>query len=213
MPYRPQVHPRPVFAGQGQTHLASSAGLAVSAPIFVPNYNQASDSSLLFQSSPKGPTISYKPQQFSVPPPSPNSPTLSCQSDNSMIMSTANSSFVSPPPPSGPACAPGQAMPSAQQQQQLGMTIDSIQVLPPMFQPQPLMSPQPYMSPCVRYTSFPLQQTMFSLALPDGQPGHMKTGLVAGPPNAPSSGHSPAPAMQLCQPVPEVGVCSTKYLL
>lgn len=199
-----------MFAGQGhQTHLASSAGLAVSAPIFVPNYNQASDSSLLFQSSPKGPTISYKPQQFSVPPPSPNSPTLSCQSDNSMIMSTASSSFVSPPPPSGPACAPGQAMATGHQ---LGSSYDSVQVLPPMF-PQPLMAPQPYMSPCVRYTSFPLQQTMFSLALPDGQPGHLKAGLVAGPPAAPSSGHSPAPAMQLCQPVPEVGVCYTKYLL
>ena len=207
MPYRPQIHPRPVFAGPGQAHLSSSASLAVSAPIFVPNYSQASDTSLLFQSSPKGPTISYKPQQFSVPPPSPNSPTLSCQSDNSMIMSTANSSYVSPPPPSapGPACPPPG-------QPQMGMTIDSIQVLPPMFQPQPLMSPQPYMSPCVRYTSFPVQQTMFSLALPDAQSGQLKAGLVA-PPHGPSSGPSPAPTMQLCQPVPEVGVCSTKCLL
>ena len=186
---------------------AASLSLPVAAPVFVPNYNQASDTSLLFQSSPKGPTISYKPQQFSVPPPSPNSPTLSCQSDNSMIMSTTNSSFVSPPPPSvpGAACPPGQ--------QQLGMTIDSIQVLPPMFQPQPLMSPQPYMSPCVRYTGFPLQQTMFSLALPDSQSGHMKAGLVAQASNGPPSGPSPAPAMHLCQPVPEVGVRSTKYLL
>ena len=188
MPYRPQVHHRPGQAGQPQAHLSS---LAASAPIFVPNYNQASDSRL-FQSSPKGPTISYKPQQFSVPPPSPNSPTLSCQSDNSMIMSTASSSFVSPPPPAvpGPPCAPGQ-------QQQLGMSLDSIQVLPPMFQPQPLVSPQPFMSPCVRYTSFPVQQAMFSLAIPDtgAQPGHIKPG--------------PAPPMQLCQPaVPEVGAQS-----
>ena len=119
--------------------------------------------SLLFQSSPKGPTIPYKPQQFSVPPPSPSSPSLSCQSD---------SSFVSPPPcPPGPPNVP--------------LALDSIQVLPPMF-PQPMMTAQPYMagSPCVRYTtipslpSLPCHQTMFSLALPDqaavkppGQPG------------------------------------------
>ena len=193
-----------MYASQAQAHVVPAASMAVSAaPLFVPNYNQASDTSLLFQSSPKGPTISYKPQQFSVPPPSPNSPTLSCQSDNSMIMSTANSSFVSPPPPSapGPNCPQGQGMPSGQQ---LGMSIDSIQVVPPMFQPQPLMSPQPYMSPCVRYTSFPLQQTMFScLAIPDSQAGHIKTGLTG---HGASPGHSPAPAMQLCQPVPEVGV-------
>ena len=124
--------------------------------------------SLLFQSSPKGPTIPYKPQQFSVPPPSPSSPSLSCQSD---------SSYVSPPP--GP---PGPAPPG------LPLALDSIQVLPPIF-PQPMMSGQPYMagSPCVRYTtipslpslpSLPCHQTMFSLALPDqtsvkhpGQPG------------------------------------------
>ena len=119
--------------------------------------------------------------------PSPNSPTLSCQSDNSMIMSTTNSSFVSPPPPSvpGAACPPGQ--------QQLGMTIDSIQVLPPMFPPQPaLMSPQPFMSPCVRYTSFPLQQTMFSL-LPDQH--QMKGGM-----------QTPAQPPLQYQPVPEVSI-------
>ena len=129
--------------------------------------------SLLFQSSPKGPTIPYKPQQFSVPPPSPTSPSLSCQSD---------SSYVSPPP--GP---PGPAPPG------LPLALDSIQVLPPIF-PQPMMSGQPYMagSPCVRYTtipslpslpSLPCHQTMFSLALPDqkppGQPGQPP--LVQGP--------------------------------
>ena len=119
----------------------------------------ATQASLLFQSSPKGPTIPYKPQQFTVPPPSPTSPSLSCQSD---------SSFVSPPPPgppapTGPPCPPGQ--PS------LPMQLDSIQVLPPMF-PQPMMAPQPLMagSPCVRYTTIPCHQTMFSLALPDQPP-------------------------------------------
>ena len=81
------------------------------------------------------------------------------------------------------------------------MTIDSIQVLPPMFQPQPLMSPQPFMSPCVRYTSYPAlgQQTMFSLAMPDQAP--MKGGPVAT--HAPGPG--PAP-LQMCQQVPEVSV-------
>ena len=151
----------------------------------------------LFQSSPKGPTIPYKPQQFSVPPPSPNSPTLSCQSDNSMIMSSSNSTnFVSPPPPPVGGCpAPGPT-PSAQ----VPMTIDSIQVLPPMFQPQPLMSPQPFMSPCVRYTSYPAlgQQTMFSLAMPDQAP--IKGGPVA------THAPGPGPAPLQFQQVPEVSV-------
>jgi len=151
---------------------------------------------IMAESSPKGPTIPYKPQQFSVPPPSPNSPTLSCQSDNSMIMSSSNSTnFVSPPPPPVGGCpAPGPT-PSAQ----VPMTIDSIQVLPPMFQPQPLMSPQPFMSPCVRYTSYPAlgQQTMFSLAMPDQAP--IKGGPVA------THAPGPGPAPLQFQQVPELG--------
>ena len=154
----------------------------------------------LFQSSPKGPTIPYKPQQFSVPPPSPNSPTLSCQSDNSMIMSSSHSSFVSPPPPNIGCQTGGSGHSPPSASAPVPMTIDSIQVLPPMFQPGPLMSPgQPFMSPCVRYTAatgFPFQQTMFSLALPDQTQG-LKGGLQA---PAPHPGH-----MQF-QQVPEVSI-------
>jgi len=135
---------------------------------------------IMAESPPKGPTIPYKPQQFSVPPPSPNSPTLSCQSESPMIMSSSNS-FVNPPP-----CPPPVSMP---------MQIDSIQVLPPMFQPQQIMSPQPQpfppMAPCVRYSTYPLNQTMFSLALPGGEQQPMKTGLP--------------PPVQFCPQVPELG--------
>ena len=124
-------------------------------------------------------------------------------------MSSSNSTFVSPPPPSVPGA--GQATPPGPQQlgpgQLGGLEVGGLPVGcgVPLYPAQPLMSPAPapapgFMSPCVRY-SFPLQQTMFSLALPD--PPHLKGGLPGHP--APGPGPAPAP-LQLCQPVPEVSV-------
>ena len=127
----------------------------------IPSYT--TQVSLLFQSPPKGPTIPYKPQQFSVPPPtSPNSPTLSCHSDSPMVTNMSSSTpYVSPPP----QCPPPASLP---------MQIDSIQVLPPMFPPQPL--PFPAMAPCLRYAPAP-PHTMYSLAL---HPGHSEPGKQQG---------------------------------
>jgi transcription antitermination factor NusA-like protein len=131
---------------------------------------------IMAESPPKGPTIPYKPQQFSVPPPSPVSPTLSCQSDSPMVMSSSTS-YVSPPPHCPPVSLP--------------MQIDSIQVLPPMFSQQAL--PFPQISPCLRYSSFPApHQTMYSLAL---HPGHEQSPMKQGLP----------PQVQYCPQVPELG--------
>ena len=135
--------------------------------------------SLLFQSPPKGPTIPYKPQQFSVPPPSPNSPTLSCNSDTSPMVMSSSTSYVSPPPPS---CPPPVSLP---------MQIDLIQVLPPMFPPHAL--PFSPMAPCLRYAPFQSpHQTMYSLALHPQHDQPMKQ-----QPGVP-------PQVQFCPQVPEV---------
>lgn len=134
---------------------------------------------IMAESPPKGPTIPYKPQQFSVPPPSPNSPTLSCHSDSPMVSNMSSSTpYVSPPP----QCPPPASLP---------MQIDSIQVLPPMFPPQPL--PFPAMAPCLRYAPAP-SHTMYSLAL---HPGHSDPGKQG-------QGLHPQ-QVQFCPQVPELG--------
>jgi len=148
-------------------------------PALISNYQP--QVSLLFQSPPKGPTIPYKPQQFSVPPPSPNSPTLSCQSDTSPMVMSSSTSYVSPPPP----CAPPPVT--------VPMQIDSIQVLPPMYAAQQPL-PFPHMAPCLRYSTFPApHQTMYSLATL--HPGHEQPPLKPGLP----------PQVQYCPQLPELG--------
>jgi len=95
-----------------------------------------------------------------------------------MVMSSS-ASYVSPPP-SGPPPA------------SLPMQLDSIQVLPPMFPPQPL--PFPPMAPCLRYSGFPPAppHTMYSLALHPGQEP---------PPKQPGLHQQ----VQFCPQVPELG--------
>ena len=138
----------PLVTYQGHAHTA------------LPQYT--TQVSLLFQSPPKGPTIPYKPQQFSVPPPSPHSPTLS---DSSMVMSSS-ASYVSPPPPQ---CPPQGSLP-------MGAPIDSY--LPPMFPQQPL--PFPPMAPCLRYSAFPGPAPLYTLAL-QPQDGLKQGPIHAGP--------------------------------
>ena len=94
----------------------------------------------LFQSPPKGPTIPFKPAQFSVPPPA--SPT-------SVDAATA-AAYASPPPPAVGQLPPLEPLPLMQHHH--------------MY--QPLMAANQFpVGPCLRYTTVPLPHptAVFSL--------------------------------------------------
>ncbi len=106
-----------------------------------------------FQSPPKGPTIPFKPTQFSVPPPA--SPTTA--SADAAAAAAAAAAYASPPPP-GP-------MPS----------LEPLPLMPHHHMYQPLMAanqfPGGVAAPCLRYTTVPLPHgpaAVFSLVSSGG---------------------------------------------